>query len=281
MSIKWHKPNGQSWKDLKASGPFAVRLPGSLQVGTQDFDQISRVYTDSACDGSYIVEFTQEKDARRYKKQAVRACKVSKLFAEAESIAAPPPPPGDEALVSPPGLLGPQPDSLPMPFQKKTQKHGFSESARPMILPAAQIRHEVEVSGLPRNLMSKPMMETILEQAGLEKEMIGFTALNPNLARITLSTEQAAQMCAEHFHNCRWNHHSCDPVIATIVDHAKANFMKQPNMSKQHGYPTWPNKVPMHNHHRVGVSDASTNVSDEEREEEWWVADLVGQSFSV
>lgn len=74
---------------------------------------------------------------------------------------------------------------------------------RPQQLPPMS----VFVRGLPKNLCNGVCMEAILEQAGLEDAIVSCEAwpgASSGEALIQLASWNAAELCARHFHGCRW-----------------------------------------------------------------------------
>lgn len=251
-------------------------LPGYLELDADDFNHICAVHSaDDAGDGSYIVEFKREQDAWRYLKAATKARKAlaKSLTAIKKSEEEHEVPcglektsPAAELLQSPPGL---KPGTT-----SNTSNH-----------------REIQVIGLPKHLLSQKMMEATLEQAGLEKEVISITFSNPGKVHIMLSCPASAEVCLEHFHGRKWN-----PAGGAVT----ARIMPTKSASGKQGYPSkysaskagpgnFPGldkfapayvrsvleENPAHAHmKRVGTSDASTTVSDEDAEEESWEADM-------
>jgi len=238
-------------------GTFPVCLPPYLDIDAGDISQICAVHPSDANDGSYIVEFKREQDAFRYLKAATKARKAAAQKLKATEKSA-------ELLEFPPGLEQPK-ERLP------------SSKSKPGI--------EVQISGLPKHLMSEKMLEATLDQAGLEKDVISITVPNTGKVQITLSSQQSAQMCLEHFHGRKWNP-SGGAVSAQIVS-AKPTPGKKANKvssAPAKGYSKLNAYAPAYVHSALGVdpapakcavaSDASTNVSDEDAEEESWETDL-------
>jgi hypothetical protein len=66
----------------------------------------------------------------------------------------------------------------------------------------------VTVRGLPNGICTRPMMEAVLEQAGLEDSIVSSEAHTGNLCGhfvLTLSSQQAIDKCVGHFHGCKWD----------------------------------------------------------------------------
>eukprot|EP00927_Polykrikos_kofoidii_P040693 TRINITY_DN3473_c0_g2_i1.p1 TRINITY_DN3473_c0_g2~~TRINITY_DN3473_c0_g2_i1.p1 ORF type:complete len:339 (-),score=31.62 TRINITY_DN3473_c0_g2_i1:570-1544(-) len=79
--------------------------------------------------------------------------------------------------------------------------------------------YDVKLSGLPNELLTDSMMSAVLEQAGLEDGLEGFTVFPEQSCGeviVTLSSLAACDMCVRHFSGCHW-HPSGKPVTATIL----------------------------------------------------------------
>eukprot|EP00927_Polykrikos_kofoidii_P040692 TRINITY_DN3473_c0_g1_i1.p1 TRINITY_DN3473_c0_g1~~TRINITY_DN3473_c0_g1_i1.p1 ORF type:complete len:357 (-),score=44.07 TRINITY_DN3473_c0_g1_i1:615-1628(-) len=79
--------------------------------------------------------------------------------------------------------------------------------------------YHVKLSGLPKELLTDLMMRAVLEQAGLEDALLGFTFLpwqSCGEVVVTLSSLAACKMYVRHFSGCHW-HPSGKAVTATIL----------------------------------------------------------------
>jgi hypothetical protein len=157
--------------------------------------------------------------------------------------------------------------------------------------------HVVEVSCLPKHLMSRKMLEAALEQAGaavqwtgLDQEIVDIAILSDNKVNITLRSQRAAEVCREHFDGRAWNGPKGELVSARAVTsnssvlqksskarpscHAPRPFDKM--LQSQPAYV----HLPSPNRSRLGTSDASTTVSDDEDAADDWEADIERFVFS-
>jgi len=67
---------------------------------------------------------------------------------------------------------------------------------------------QVVIRGLPNGICTRPMMQAVLEQAGLEDSVLSSEAQTGNPSGhfvLTLSSQQAIDKCIEHFHGCKWD----------------------------------------------------------------------------
>lgn len=245
------------------AGTFPVCLPGYLELDANDFSRICAVHPYDVGDGSYIVEFQDQQDAARYLKAARKARKaMAKSSGSATKC--------DEAAWPSDGGLFCQPPS-----------------AKGKTLPEV-----VEVCDLPKHLMSQTMLEATLEQAGLEKDVLSIKFVNPGKVQITLSGRREADRCLEHFHGRKWNptgsgvsakimagpasqagtliggclavSNKPHPVMASLSSSSGLSKYAPAYVHSALG------KDPVHDDQpRVGTSDASTTVSDEDEEESW------------
>mmetsp|Transcript_18022 Transcript_18022/g.45480 ORF Transcript_18022/g.45480 Transcript_18022/m.45480 type:complete len:379 (+) Transcript_18022:30-1166(+) len=163
-------------------GARTVRLAGDAKFDSEDFAGISDVQTDTAQDGTYILEFFDIRDAQRYR------ASQGKVAMESINNFALPPGLGPVGMARPPGLPGPP----------GLEEEG-SETA---------YQCQVTISGLPNKLLSEPMMEAILQQAGLDSAAAGFKT-KPGKpcgeATVTFSCPIAAERCVTHFMGCQWD----------------------------------------------------------------------------
>lgn len=170
-----------------------------------DFSSILQMYPQKSGDGSYIVEFLQEKTARHYTKlaraRASRDCPFPQVWGpDARSLQA------SEACAMSPGLVQPRPSSMPIPFQQRRGQIAYAATTSSQPAPAPfQTGHAVEIWGLPGNLMSQQMMEVVLDQAGLDNAAVHFAFFHPDKAVISFKSSDSADLCAEHFDGRKWN----------------------------------------------------------------------------
>eukprot|EP00429_Kryptoperidinium_foliaceum_P023134 CAMPEP_0176133928 /NCGR_PEP_ID=MMETSP0120_2-20121206/67908_1 /TAXON_ID=160619 /ORGANISM="Kryptoperidinium foliaceum, Strain CCMP 1326" /LENGTH=293 /DNA_ID=CAMNT_0017469549 /DNA_START=51 /DNA_END=932 /DNA_ORIENTATION=- len=76
---------------------------------------------------------------------------------------------------------------------------------------------EVKVSGLPRNLLTDLAMETILEQAGFDEDVIRFNMkVGKTVGHVVIgfAYAEAAERCVEHFSGCLWGQHISAEIVA-------------------------------------------------------------------
>merc|ERR1712070_792071 len=67
---------------------------------------------------------------------------------------------------------------------------------------------QVVIRGLPNGICTRPMMQAVLEQAGVEDSIVSSEAQTGNPSGhfvLTLSSQQAIDKCVEHFHGCKWD----------------------------------------------------------------------------
>mmetsp|Transcript_48579 Transcript_48579/g.125218 ORF Transcript_48579/g.125218 Transcript_48579/m.125218 type:complete len:447 (-) Transcript_48579:517-1857(-) len=212
------------------SGMRTVFLPADAQFNDQDFSGISDCQYDAA-NGCYIIGFFDIRDAARYQTEV-----AWKEVADAgdDTTPMPPglePPPGlveqapganapgwyepegDVGLIMPPGLeaapVGPPPGLPPPPGLEDLaakDPHYASEVASTATSEEPVCR--VIVTGMPNKLLTDLMMEAVLQQAGLDSCVTGFS-LKPGKpvgeAIISFSSRMAAEHCMTHFSGCQWD----------------------------------------------------------------------------
>lgn len=197
------------------SGNRLVKLPGSVNLGSEDIQNISLLKTDPQDSSFYLVEFFDIRFAQRAQERF--AWKV--VHKATPSIATPWPqteaalPPG---LDLPPGL---EFLSLTPPEPKPAYViPSYPRSSRQSLTPKVQ-RSEVEVllKGLPKALCTDVFLDAMLEQAGLEgaiseRKITGKTGE----ARVKFLNQQAAKRCVQHFNGRHWET-SGSAVVATIL----------------------------------------------------------------
>lgn len=111
---------------------------------------------------------------------------------------------GPAGMARPPGLAAPPGLDL---------EQGEEEEA-------TEFRCQVAITGLPNKILSEPMMEAVLQQAGLDSAVVGFTMKSGKPcgeATVTFSCPIAAERCATHFTGCQWDQ-SGREVQTRIVD---------------------------------------------------------------
>lgn len=98
------------------------------------------------------------------------------------------PPPGLEHLAPPPGL------------ELVVEDEVLAPSSTEVV---------VQLSNMPNHILTKMMMDAMLQQARLDQFVLS-TTTEPGMscgcgeAFITLSSRDAAHLCAQHFHTRRW-----------------------------------------------------------------------------
>jgi len=197
------------------TGSRTVRLAGEAQFDPGDFSGVSGVHADEAEDGAFVIEFFDFRDAARYKGE-VRSDRV--LAPPPGLEQAPSDPSKEEDLSSPPGLSGAATAafSAPAPPPGLEQPPAFADEASSATTSVCSVR----VSGIPNKLLTEPMMEAILEQAGLEYAVVDFTTKTGRpCGEVTVgfSCELAAQRCISHFQQCQWDQ-SGKQVSAELIE---------------------------------------------------------------
>jgi hypothetical protein len=76
---------------------------------------------------------------------------------------------------------------------------------------------EVVIKGLPKALCTDAFLETMLEQAGLESDVIESRCF-PGHARVGFHQKHAAKRCIDHFSGRQWGGSSAELVVATLVE---------------------------------------------------------------
>lgn len=211
----------QSCRPCPQTGNRRVRLPGSVKLSPEEVKHISQVETDPQDSGAYVVEFFDVRHARRTQERLGGAAAAASTPATAAKkkgaavAAAAATLPGGVEL--PPGLEGLQ--------QKK-----IVSSARPVARPAyvlpgrtstagaaaSAAKVEVAIKGLPKALCTDAFLETMLEQAGLESDVVESRCF-PGHAIVGFNDRHAAKRCIDHFGGRQWGGPSAELVVATLV----------------------------------------------------------------
>lgn len=147
-----------------------------------------------------------------------------------------------------PGLMPPPPPArwLQKPARESPPGVSIEKKAAPSKsgpeTPAlgTQACYIVEVSGLAKRLMIKPTLQVIFEQAGFEAEVVEFTVVTVDRVqkvRIKLSSNGAAQRCANHFNGCTWD---AGATSARILPREEANHSRHGSVPNQRSHRTKP-----------------------------------------
>jgi len=191
-------------------GARTVRLAGDAKFDPEDFTGISGVQADVDEDGTYVLEFFDVRDAARYE-----SGQVSRISAACCGNAA-----AEHAVVPPPGLDA-DTDILLPPGLGPSETIGCLEpppwlSAPPGLDDDAEVTEGtksepvccVTITGLPNKLLNEIMMEAIIQQAGFDREVKGFSLKSGKpcgKVTISFSCEMMAERCASHFTGCQWD----------------------------------------------------------------------------
>lgn len=109
-----------------------------------------------------------------------------------------PPSLGHESKIQrPPGLDAPSASGCMSTVE--VSKDSFDEA----ILAIPMVR----IVGIPNELLTRHMMDAILDQAQLEQQVIGYSmqrGVRCGEARVSLSTPAAIEGCIRHFSGCQW-----------------------------------------------------------------------------
>jgi len=200
------------------TGDRRVRLAADAQFDTADFAGVSNVIADDESGGTFVLEFYDVRDARRYRKEAAKPAAVG---SQKKQVGC--------AFELPPGL-----EQRPATHAKALGKSGLASKPRtassalapppglvpPLGLQAPQPLCEVRIRGLPKKLLSEPMMEAILQQAGFANDVVAGFSAKPGEpcgeAVVRFSCEASARRCVAHFAGCQWGQ-SHGGVTAAIV----------------------------------------------------------------
>lgn len=188
-------------------GVRSVRLAGDVKFESQDFAGISGVQ--NADDGTFILEFYDVRDAARYDSQLVTTTHADATKGGAANVLVPP---GLEAsqgfkeMVSPPGLGRPtmaNSAEIPPGIELPPGLVAVTQASQKL-----EAVCQVTVSCLPNKLLSKSMMEAVLQQAGVENGVLDFSTKcgkSCGEAIVNFSSFKAAEKCAAHFKGCMWD----------------------------------------------------------------------------
>jgi len=186
-----------------------VRVSGATRLVAEDVDSVAGVTRDADDEASYVVEFYDCRNAERYKteEQSDEDCKQG-----VPSLSGIEPPPGLD-LEPPPGLVQPQAGNLSPPPGLKDTTSSAASTVDPDRSPS-QVEdrwvlqgYRVRVHGLPNTMLAEEMMDAVLQQAGLESAVVGYTTTRGEgfgEAVVSISNLGMALHCVHHFQGCRW-----------------------------------------------------------------------------
>lgn len=165
------------------------------------------------CCGEHAVSPQEAKELRapRGAAGARSRARANRAAAAAEARGAVAPPPGLEAmevgtLAPPPGLMDDEVAELPAgSLAPPGLCWGAAEDDAACELAAPTF--QVALRGLPNKILSEPMMEAVLQQAGLEGVLLFSTEAGKPCgeALVSFTSREAAEKCAAHFHGCQWD----------------------------------------------------------------------------
>lgn len=209
------------------SGSRTVELDGTEELNVKECKGISGMTRSKVREGAFTIEFFDIRDAQRcrdatkaspaavieappglaqvqqplQKEKAAKTAKASKS-ASPQKVCL-----GAPLLELPPGL------PLPPGLEEEVSTAPSTPTPSPMLSSWL-----VVMTGIPNKLLSKAMLEAMLQQAGLDGMYDGLTIKTGKPASqvsVCFSTPVAAQRCATHFKGCRWDK-SGAPVCAEI-----------------------------------------------------------------
>jgi hypothetical protein len=212
-----HKALGASSRKAPQTGSRSVRVPGEVQLETKECEDISNVrYAEP--EGAYILEFYDVRDATLFEAKVAESSSKATAKAEIATRANP------TKLELPPGLE-----------DHAMRQQIASEAAA---VPSAQEKsiYRVVLEDLPVDILSEPMMQAMLQQAGLDKAVVNCSthgsfpskagkkrnrgagkASSLGSATLDFSSRHSAARCVHHFHGCQW-----DPSGAIVTAHLEA-----------------------------------------------------------
>lgn len=184
------------------AGSRTVRLPGDVQLDVQECNKIASIKLDEQDNCTFVVEFFDIRDALRFQEAGPTTF-----------------------IASPPGLAPALPPQLAEAV--RPQKAASSSPAQPR-----KSTYHVVLEELPNNILSKPMIEAVLQQAGLDSAVLHCSThpgkkCGRGRAVVQFSSKHAAQRCVHHFHGCSWDT-SASVVTARIEAHNGAS--EQPKL---------------------------------------------------
>lgn len=131
-------------------------------------------------------------------------------------------PPGLERALSPPPGLG-KPPGLQNGPAKPAKPAKAAKEAKPEAEPEEEAMKSapfvVTIRGLPNKLLSNAMMEAMLQQADLDKDVLSSVVRMGKPCgelRVGLTSRLSAGRCVRHFTGCQWDD-SGIPVTAEVV----------------------------------------------------------------
>jgi len=94
---------------------------------------------------------------------------------------------------------------------------------------------QVVIRGLPNGICTRPMMQAVLEQAGLKDSIVTSKAVTGNPCGqfvLTLNSQQAIDKCVEHFHGCKWD---ASGAVVVVVQ----SQLTQPRVARKTAAPSY------------------------------------------
>jgi len=169
-------------------GERTIRIPGAMQLSADDFARVSGVRQDPAGGDGYEVEFFDVRDAARMNATCSRTAQAAKV-------------------AKAPGQLDKLEPVFVTPSAAFTPAAASTETAETSVL----------LQGLPNGLCSRPCFEAVLEQAGLQGDVVSLS-IRPGSpcgeAVVKVAGLGAVERCIKHFHGRGW-HSAGTPVSAT------------------------------------------------------------------
>lgn len=112
---------------------------------------------------------------------------------------------GEAQIQKPPGLEDPSPSGCEAILTQSTESvdEESTESVDELIRALPLVR----IKGIPDQLLTRPLMDTVFEQARLEHAIVGYSMVRGaecGEVRVSLSTDDAVAWCVRHFSGCQW-----------------------------------------------------------------------------
>jgi hypothetical protein len=160
-------------------GERTAWLPGTMQLSADELQRVSNARRDPACGDGYLVEFFDVRDA-------ARVAAMGRRKAQAPKVAEAP-----EQASRPDAIFG-------------TASAGLTHAAASH----ENTEQSVLLQGLPNALCSRPCFEAMLQQAGLQREVVSQSARPGSPcgeAVLKFVDRGAVARCIKHFHGRAWD----------------------------------------------------------------------------
>jgi hypothetical protein len=150
----------------------------------------------------YVVDFFAASDAANFKKRAAQLQNVAQPKKVTNKVHLDVT--GEwSGIPLPPGL-----EQIPTPFKSKKSPIKPEAKVEALNSKPKQQGYRVLISGLPKHLMTEKMMAAMLDQAGLEQDILSINVngtFGRDKALVEMRTFSTAEQLVKHCEGCKWN----------------------------------------------------------------------------